>query len=57
MTYVIASDNCQIGNKKKGDAITEKELLEAGLNIEALLDGGHLSGNKVITPAQEGAVK
>jgi len=23
----------------------EKELLEAGLNIEALLDGGHISSN------------
>lgn len=57
MTYVITSHNCEIGSKKKGDAITEKELLEAGLNIDALVDGGHISGNKVTTPAQEGAAK
>ena len=57
MTYVITSHNCEIGSKKKGDAVTEKELLEAGLNIDALIDGGHISGNKVTTQAQEGAAK
>jgi hypothetical protein len=57
MTYVITSHNCEIGSKKKGDSVTEKELLEAGLNIDALIDGGHISGNKVTTPAQEGAAK
>jgi hypothetical protein len=57
MSYVIASHNCEIGTKKQGDQVTEKELLEAGLNINALVAGGHISGNKVTTPAQEGAAK
>jgi hypothetical protein len=57
MSYVIASLNCEVGSKKQGDQVTEKELLEAGLNIDALVAGGHISSNKVTAPVQEGAAK
>jgi len=55
MSYTMQSDNFVFGNKKKGDQITEKELLEAGLNIAALVSGGHLSSNALTKPQAEGA--
>ena len=55
MSYTMQSDNFVFGNKKKGDQVTEKELLEAGLNIAALVGGGHLSSNNPVKPQAEGA--
>jgi hypothetical protein len=55
MNYTIASDNLEVGNKKKGDQVAEKELLEAGLNIAALVGGGHLSSNSPVKTQAEGA--
>jgi hypothetical protein len=55
MSYTMQSDNFVFGNKKKGDQVTEKELLEAGLNIAALVSGGHLSSNALTKPQAEGA--
>ena len=50
MSYIITSDNFE--GKAKGDSITEKELLESGLNIEALIAGEHLKDAKApIKPA------
>ena len=40
MAYTVNSDNFTL--KKKGESISEKELLEAGCNIQALVLGGHL---------------
>jgi hypothetical protein len=37
-TYKISSDNCTLG--KLGSTVTEAELDD--LNLQALLDGGHL---------------
>jgi hypothetical protein len=53
MSYTIKSDNFVFGDKKKGDQITEKELLDAGCNLEALIQGDHLSGNVPTKPAIE----
>lgn len=53
MSYTIKSDNFVFGNKKKGEQITEKELLDAGCNPEALIKGDHLSGNVPTKPAIE----
>jgi len=53
MSYTIKSDNFVFGNKKKGDQVTEKELLDAGCNLEALVKGEHLSGNIPTKPATE----
>ena len=53
MSYTIKSDNFELGNKKKGDQVTEKELLDAGCNLEALVKGEHLSGNTPTKPATE----
>ena len=51
MSYTVTSDNFEA--KKKGESITEKELLELGLNIDALVAGGHLKNNAVIKPVEE----
>jgi hypothetical protein len=40
MSYTVGSNNFTL--KKKGESVTDKELLEAGCNIEALVVGGHL---------------
>lgn len=54
MDYTITSDRFEVGKKKKGDQIAEKELLEAGLNIDALLGAGHLSSNTASKTNKEG---
>jgi hypothetical protein len=43
MNYTVASDNFEA--KKKGESITAKELLDLGLNTEALVAGEHLKSN------------
>ena len=53
MSYTIKSDNFVFGDKKKGDQVTEKELLDAGCNLEALVKGDHLSSNTPTKPATE----
>ena len=42
MAYTITSDRLD-SPKKLGDSITSKELLAMGVNIEALVEGGHIS--------------
>jgi hypothetical protein len=58
MSYVITSE-VEVCNKKKGDSITEKELLNAGANIDALIAGNHIkaSGGTTKPVIQEGAEK
>jgi hypothetical protein len=53
MSYTIKSDNFELGDNKKGNQVTEKELLDAGYNIEALIKGDHLSSNNPVKPAIE----
>lgn len=56
MGYIVNSDRFAL--KKKGEAITEKELLEAGCNIAALVAGNHLvSAKTTAAPTQEGETK
>lgn len=56
MNYTIQTDAFAFKGKKKGDQVAKKELQDAGLNIEALVAGGHLSGNTAVKPVeQEGA--
>jgi hypothetical protein len=55
MQYTITSDTLVVAAKKKGDQDAEKELLEAGLNIAALVGGGHLSSNSPVKTQAEGA--
>jgi hypothetical protein len=42
--YKIKSDNVTFG--KIGETVTEKDLEKLGVNIEALLEGGHLSASR-----------
>lgn len=59
MNYTIASDRLEVGSKKKGDQVAEKELLDARCNIEALVAGGHLVSTQAAktTPTTEGGVE
>jgi hypothetical protein len=58
MSYTITSD-LEVCGKSKGDNLTEKELLEAGVNIDALVEGLHIKSDSTpsIKPVttQEGA--
>ena len=58
MSYTIISE-LKVCNKIKGDTITEKELLNAGANIEALIAGNHIkaTGGTIKPVIQEGADK
>ena len=51
MNYTVTSD--VFTPKKKGESITEKELLELGVNIDALVAGGHIKNNATTKPAEE----
>lgn len=58
MSYIVTSE-LEVCGKNKGDAITEKELLNAGANIEALIEGNHIkaTGGTTKPAIQEGAEK
>ena len=57
MEYLVASDRFVL--KEKGQAITEKELLEAGCDIAALVSAGHLKPKQAekLAPTKEGEVQ
>lgn len=57
MEYIIISD-FQVFGKSKGETLTKKELLQDGINIDALINAGHLEAKSMITkPASEGVIK
>lgn len=41
MQFTIISDR-EVSGKVFGDTLDEKDLLDAGVNIEALVAGGHI---------------
>jgi hypothetical protein len=51
MSYTITSDNFEA--KKKGESITDKELLEMGLNVKALIAGEQIKKTATTTPVEE----
>jgi hypothetical protein len=51
MSYIVTSDNFEA--KKKGESITDKELLELGLNTKALIAGEYIKKTGTITPVEE----
>ena len=55
MNYTVNSDRFAL--KAKGQSVTDKELLEAGCDIKALVAGGHLvsASTPKAVPTQEGA--
>ena len=57
MTYTVNSDRFAL--KKKGESISDKELHEAGCNVEALVSAGHLVSavTPKAAPASEGETK
>lgn len=53
--YTITSDTLVVPGKSKGDTVADKDLLELGCNIAALVGAGHLSSNRPTTLQAEGA--
>jgi hypothetical protein len=51
MSYTVTSENFEA--KKKGEQITEKELLELELNINALEAGEHIKKTASTKPVEE----
>ncbi len=53
MDYTVTSDRFVL--KQKGEAITEKELLEAGCDVSALVSAGHLKAKQAekVAPIKE----
>ena len=47
-TFIVTSD--KLGGLKRGDTVTDKDL--EGVNVEALIDGGHLSTYAPKKPAK-----
>lgn len=59
MSYKVISDR-KVCGKKKGESITEKEILENGGDVKHLLASGHIKSEKSEqTPSitKEGAAK
>jgi hypothetical protein len=55
MSYIVTSD-LEVCGKKKGESLTEKDLVE--LNVEALIGAGHVADSTAKpVPATEGATK
>jgi hypothetical protein len=55
MSYIVTSD-LEVCGKKKGETLTEKDLVE--LNVKALIGAGHISDSVAKpVPATEGATK
>lgn len=56
MNYTVNSDRFVL--KAKGESVSDKELLEAGCNVEALVSAGHLVSTAAkAAPALEGESK
>lgn len=45
MNYKVISDR-KVCGKKKGDTLTEKEILESGGDVKHLLASGHIKSEK-----------
>jgi hypothetical protein len=55
MSYIVTSD-LEVCGKKKGETLTEKDLV--GINVEALMGAGHVTDSAAKpVPATEGATK
>jgi len=50
-TYKVLSENCTLG--KQGDTVNGDELEAQGVNVVAMLDGGHLAEVNVKVSKQE----
>lgn len=58
MSYQIVSDR-KVCNKAKGETLSDKEILDAGVSVEALIAGNHIKSSNTpsIKTATEGATK
>jgi hypothetical protein len=56
MKYLIVSER-EVLDKTAGEYLEEKELLEAGVNIQALIDGNHITAPNTKPVIPEGDKK
>jgi len=59
MSYKVISDR-KVCGKKKGESLTEKEILENGGDVKHLLASGHIKSEKsepIPSITKEGAAK
>ena len=57
MEYTITS-HLTVCGKAKGETLTDKDLLRAGANIDALISAGHIVAKVApVKPSQEGVIK
>jgi len=63
MTYTVIS-NREVCGKTKGDAVSDKELQDAGVSAETLIAGNHIKASNtapqipsIKTETEEGATK
>jgi len=63
MAYIVISDR-EVCGKKKGESITDKELVDAGVSAEALITANHIKASNtapqipsIKTETEEGATK
>ena len=52
MNYTVISD-LEVCGKTKGEVITDEEFVEAGANLDALINAGHIEANSASTPASK----
>lgn len=52
MDYIVISD-LVVCEKTKGEVLTEKELIKAGANIDALIGAGHVEAKGASKLASE----
>jgi hypothetical protein len=57
MAYIVISDR-EVCGKKKGESLTDKELVDAGVSAQALIFANHIKASNTaqpsIKPATEG---
>ena len=50
MAYIVISDR-EVCGKKKGDSITDKELVDAGVSAQALIAANHIKASNSVPPS------
>ena len=50
MAYIVISDR-EVCGKKKGESITDKELVDAGVSAHALIAANHIKASNAVSPS------
>jgi hypothetical protein len=50
MAYIVISDR-EVCGKKKGESLTDKELVDAGVSAQALISANHIKASNTAQPS------